>query len=548
MSYSLLSEPWVSVLEGGQSRDVSLRAALSRAHTCAGLALDDPLQAVAVLRQVLLPVLWSAVGVPRTEVEWAQWWRVGRFDSVKLAAYLDEHQDRFDLFDSQQPFAQVGGLRTVKDETKSISLLLASAATGNNVPVFSARTEGDPPPLSPAAAARALLAAHCWDTAAIKSGAVDDPEMKAGKTTGNPTGPVGALGVIVPLGATLFETLMLNTPIQTQGLRPDDRPQWARAVATPKWNRRPADGLLDLLTWQSRRIRLVPEVDEDGSTVVRQVVVAAGDRLDPLPENEPHTAWRQVDKPKSGEPRRRPVRHQPGRAAWRGLTTLLATRPEASTTESTLLLSQLAGLQVDDHLPRDLPLQLLTVGVVYGNQSAVVEDVMVDSLPLPVAALSPDSVVRQLLLDVADHADQLRDAANKLGDDIRLAAGGAKLPWDRSLRPGEGLINDFTPVVRRMLRGLQREPGRIDEADAAWRTAARAVAWAVAEKVIVAAAPTAFLGREKESPSMPSRARPAKPVVYRVSIAEERFRSKLNQILGPVETTGHPFADSGAAR
>jgi len=116
-------------------------------------------------------------------------------------AYLDRHAERFDLFHPDFPFAQVAGLHTVKDETKPVSLLLPAVATGNNVPLFSARTEADPPALTPAEAARALLAAQCWDTAAIKSGAAGDPQVKYGKTTGNPTGPLGQLGVVVPWGA-----------------------------------------------------------------------------------------------------------------------------------------------------------------------------------------------------------------------------------------------------------------------------------------------------------------------------------------------------------
>jgi CRISPR system Cascade subunit CasA len=539
-TFSLVSQPWIPVLSAGTRTERSLRDALSGAHELDGVALDDPLQAVALLRQVLLPTVWAALGVPRSEAEWAQWWRAGRFDAERLAAYLAEHTDRFDLFHPVQPFAQVGGLRTAKDETKPTSVLLAAAATGNNVPLFSARTEGDPPPLTPAEAARALLAAHCWDTAAIKSGAVGDPAVKAGKTTGNPTGQLGNLGVVIPLGATLFETILLNTPIIRQGLRPEDRPQWSAPLATPAWSRRPALGLLDLLTWQSRRIRLVPETDQHDRTLVRRVVLAAGDRLAPLPEDEPHTAWRQVDKPKPGEAPRRPIRHQPGRAPWRGMAALLATRADtAATVTTTALLQQLADLQALGHVPLDLPLQVLTVGVLYGNQSAVVEDVMVDAMPLPIAALSPDSPVRQLLLDVADQADRLRDAANKLGDDLRLAAGGDKLPWDRSLRLGEALVNELTPVVRRMLAGLQRQPDRVDDAERAWKIVARRLAWAAAEPALAAAPPTAFLGRQQ-----------TEKLAHRLSLAEARYRTTITQVLGPVDPdpAEPPLAESGAPR
>ncbi|HEX2300693.1 MAG TPA: type I-E CRISPR-associated protein Cse1/CasA [Pseudonocardiaceae bacterium] len=543
-TFDLLHKPWVPVLVGGTRTEVSLADALGRAHELDGLAVDDALQAVAVLRQVLLPVVWDAVGVPRTDSEWARWWSIGRLDQDRICAYLAEHAERFDLFHQTQPFAQVGGLRTAKDETKPVSLLITAAAVGNNVPLFSARTEGNPPPLSPAEAARAVLTAHCWDTAAIKSGAVGDPKVKAGKTTGNPTGPLGQLGVVVPVGATLAETILLNTPIIPQGLRPQDRPQWRADIATPVWKPRPAAGLLDLLTWQARRIRLVPETLDDGQVVVRRVVLAAGDRLDPLPQEEPHTWWRQVDKPKPGDPPRRPMRHQPGKSAWRGLTSLLATRdPEADAplsqkVSTSSLLRQLGDLQASDHVPADLRLQVLTVGVQYGNQSAVVEDVMVDAIPLPVAALAPDSAARQLLLDIADQAERLREAANRLGDDLRRAAGGNKLPWDRSQRLGDMLVYDFTPVVHRLLAGLQREPDRVDEAEWAWKTTARRLARAAVAPALAAAPPTAFLGRQE-----------TEHLAYRLSTAEARYRAALNAILGPAEDAPETLSPlSGATR
>ena len=327
-----------------------------------------------------------------------------------------------------------------------MSLLLAAVAAGNNVPLFSSSTDAAPPRFSPAAAARALLAAHCWDTAAIKSGANGDPAVKNGKTTGNPKGPVGALGVTVPLGPTLAHTLLLNTPIVRQGLKSQDRPQWRAEPSTAAWSSRPALGLMDLLTFQSRRIRLVPEITADGpgdaAVTVSQVVLAAGDRLLELPEYEPHTMWRREAKPKAGTPPRHPVRHQAGKETWRGLAALLAAKtPTPEGVSTTALLDQLASLRAEDYVPDALPLQVLTVGVLYGNQSAVVEDVLADVIPLPVVALTTDAPVRGFLHRVVAQAESIRRAGNDLGDSIRRATGGEKLPWDKSLRTGDALMH-----------------------------------------------------------------------------------------------------------
>ncbi len=522
-TFDLIRQPWVPVTVAGQREDVSLLDALTQAHEMDGLGLDDPLQAVAVLRQALLPVVVDALGVPRDEGQSADRWDEAVLDSARIGAYLDEHAARFDLFDETAPFAQVAGLRTEKNELKSVSLLIPAMASGNNVPLFSVRTEADPPSLTPAQAARALLAAHCWDTAAIKSGAVGDPQTAGGKTTGNPTGPLGQLGVIVPLGRNLAETLLLNVPIVPAGLSPSDRPHWRRPPADPTWMRRPAEGLLDLLTWQSRRIRLVPEGGDRGEIVVRHVVLAAGDRLDHTPGDvEPHTAWRENPKPRAGEPPSRPVRHQAGRSAWRGLAAILATSaPTEDRITSSLLMRQIARLRAEDYLPSTLALQVLTVGVEYGNQSAVVEDVMTDQIPLPVLALMADSPVRGLVLEVVHQAEDLRQAANRLGDDLRAACGAEKLPWDRSQRLGDMLVHAFTPVVRRMLAGLQRDPGRVEAATRAWRQAAHRLCLDIAEPALAATPPEAFLGREV-----------SERVAHRLATAEARYRAALTRVLG----------------
>lgn len=540
-AFNLVDEPWIPVVTGGRRVEVNLRDALVDAHRLDGLAVDDPLEAVAVLRQVLLPVVMDALGASRDREEWAQRWDAGAFPRDRIEAYLAEHTHRFNLFDPVRPFAQVAGLRTAKDETKPVSLLIPRLASGNNVPLFSARTENDPPALAPAQAARALLAAHCWDTAAIKSGAADDPQMKAGKTTGNPTGPLGQLGVTVPIGATLFHTLLLNTRILPQGVHPVDRPQWrAEVPAGHTWRTRGALGLLDLLTWQSRRVRLIVESDAaaPGGVVVRQVVLTAGDRLGASVHNvEPHTAWRQVEKPKADEPPSRPVRHQPGRSAWRGLEALLATSaPTSDRVSAPPLLTQLAGLRSEGYVLEDLPLRVLTVGVRYGNQSAVIEDVMVDDIPLPVVALTENSAVRDVVLAVARQAEDLRIAANRLGDDLRAAVGVEKMPWDKGQRLGDVLIHRFTPTVRRLLAGLQREPHKAEHAELAWRIEARRLAWEVADPILSAAGPSMFLGREPDQRFGP-----------RLATAEASFRRALNNTLGRPESGSAGTAAGEAA-
>lgn len=524
-SFDLIEEPWVPVVVDGRPARRSIHELVERPRSVQSLNLADPLSAVALLRQVLLPLWLGALGLPRDPDEWRRRMLQPELDTPRLLDHLDSVRARFNLFSPTAPFGQAAGLRTAKGEHKPLSVLQPDQPAGNNVPLFGCRTEDQAPTLSPADAALALLVAQCFDTAAIKSGAVGDPLVKAGKTTGNPTAPVGQLGVLVPLGGDLAETMALNTPVETApGWPPLGTPAWRRSPPSAEWAIRQADGLLDLLTWPARRIRLVPE-DDNGQVVVRGVVLCAGDRLAELPQYEPHTAWVRNNQPKAGGPPQRPLRHRSGRAAWRGLTALLATRQtSADGHSSSLLLSQLADLRVRGAVPENLRLDLLALQVVYGNQSALVEDIVVDRIPLPVAALPEESDVREGLLEMSAEADALQRAANRFGDRMREAAGGAALPWDRSQRLGDTLIQDLNVVVRSLLRGLQQQPDQVEQAVSAWRGAAWQRALALVQPAVESAPMRTFIGREVTFGN--------KSVHVRLATAVRDYRADLREALG----------------
>ncbi|MER7363478.1 type I-E CRISPR-associated protein Cse1/CasA [Nonomuraea wenchangensis] len=529
--YDLIDSPWLLLRLCGETtqKPYSLRETLLQAHRFDALEVDVATQTPALMRQVLLPVVMDALGRPSDRKEWARRFTNGRFtDSEQKAinAYLDEHRSRFDLFSREAPFAQAAGLHTTKQETKGTALLIATQASGNNVPLFSARTEGDPLPLTPAEAARWLLHAQCWDTAGIKSGAADDDMAKAGKTTGNVTGPLGALGVIVPMGRTLFETLMLNIPIGAQPA--DDLPQWRRPPMSGQWTTRRITGLLDLWTWQARRIRLIPEETEQGLQVCR-VVLCAGDRLQALPEWEPHTAWSFVKDPKSPTgTQRRPRRHLPGKAAWRGMEALLvAERQDGDDgAETSVLLSHLADLQAEGALPFDYPLQVQTIGMVYGTQSAVVEDVLFDSIPLPIAGLRTETDTYTTLVEVTEQAEDLAKAVNGLSADLRRARGADPIPWNKGQRPGEFVLHALDPLVRRFLvevRASADDPDQLERGHTAWEQLAYWKTKDVAERLFATATGSEFAGRVVKKDKA--------EYVYRLAFAEQNFRRQLRAAL-----------------
>ncbi|GAA4935099.1 type I-E CRISPR-associated protein Cse1/CasA [Streptomyces coeruleoprunus] len=546
----LVRGDWLITVDvDGAVRTTGLCGVLMGAHTVRRLELPVPTMLAALLRQLLLPVVLDAIGVPRTRQEWAERFRRGRFSDTEvtqLAEYLGaRYGDRFRLFDDQRPFAQVAGLEALTGETKSAAQLVPSIASGNNVPLFSSLTEGDDLMLAPDQALLWLLHAHCWDTASIKTGAVGDPQAKNGITTGNPTGPLGQLGVTIPVGQNLFETLMLNTPIRADGLDPVDRPQWAwderpaslgwKSPAGPEWSSRPAGELLDLLTFQARRIRLIP-CETDRGLRVRRVIVCAGDRLTQTSALDPHTAWSHTTKPKAGKPQQRPRRHASGRSAWEGLGTLLALAlpVEGEGPYTSALLRQVGGLSAEDALPGKYQLGVEICGLEYGNQSAVVENAIGDSLPLPVASLlAEDEWLRTAILECVTQADQAGRALDNLNNDLRRASGGDPLPRDKGQRPSSRFLHSLDGTMRRLLTGLRtvgEDDDLLERAQLAWELSVRAAAVREAEALLAAAPPRAIVGRaEKQG---------GKEVVYRSGKAMAIFHKKLAESLTRLPSNG----------
>ncbi|PFX01254.1 type I-E CRISPR-associated protein Cse1/CasA [Nocardia farcinica] len=517
------------------TKPLPVAEALRRSADIVGLEFEVPTMLPAVLRRLLLPIVLDALGSPPTPKRWVRRFRQGRFSDGEMAAledYLDRWRERFDVCDPVRPFDQVANLRASSGESRSAALLVATEPTGNNVPLFGSRTEADPLNLTVAEATRWMFNTQCWDTAAMKTGAAGDPKVKNGKTSGNPTGPLGGMGVLIPLGTTLYETLLLNTPIGAQ-----DRlgtPQWRREPDDPRWAGRPQwssdyipDGLLDLWTLQSRRIRLFPTTTHSGEVVVNRVLVTAGDRLHGgVPDWEVHTAWR-LENPNQASHTclARPLRHVPGRRMWQGMRALLALEATSEQVRTSELLDQISGLKRDGLIDDRYPLRVAAVGIVYGTKSAAIEDLIHDVIPLPVAALRGSGEAYDLVVEATSQAEELGSAINQLSADLRRALGADPVPWNVGQRPSEQLLDALDPLVRRLLAGVSADaddPAKLEAGQLAWELLAeRAVRRCAAPLFDVP--PSAFLGREISSGN--------KTVSYKLGTAANRFDAQIREIL-----------------
>jgi CRISPR system Cascade subunit CasA len=312
--FDLLQESWIPVtLPGGGREEVSLLDALLRAHQLAGLADQSPLVEVA-LHRLLLAVLHRAYRGPRGAREWQAIWSSGRFDEDVLRAYLDLVADRWDLFHPVYPWCQTGSMAAGYKARPVRSLDLLSAAYGA-VPALFDGTPDSSAGVSPGQAARWLLAHQAYGL----GGATSRLPGESMAAMGAPLAKAAAARVT---GTSLFRTLCLNlTPYRH---REDDRPAWERGGAA-NGERRP-DGLVDLLTWQARRLCLL-QPEDPGE--VRHVQIAAGwgfpqdrsgkERVAWQPtELEPMVAWRPNHKGDIS-----PLAVSADRALWRDSTALL---------------------------------------------------------------------------------------------------------------------------------------------------------------------------------------------------------------------------------
>lgn len=466
-SFNLVDERWVPCLwRDGTAEELSLRQTLTRAHDVREVQGDTPLETVALCR-LLLAILHRNFET-RTAAQWRKLHEVGRFEAARLEAYLDTWAERFDLFHVERPFYQADDKRA---QYKSVISLVPQMASGNNAALFDHHSEQEGATLTPAQAARAVLTAQ-----AFGYGGLSGMEEKF-------TDAPCAKGVIfMALGDTLFETLLFNLvryydrdPIPSDE---DDSPTWEMKDAFKR--RRLPKGYLDYLTWQNRRILLLPEEGPNGETVVRRMKWAPGlrlegEELDPMKRY----AWEKDKK--------QPVRvlqFSADRALWRDCDTLFVMnapdhiKPPAA-------FRHLHNLVEAGILALDKTLRFEALGM--AKDQAKLEYFRAETFPLPLEYLKREEAVTELrtALQIAESvADLLRwavfmlgrrtlkpeaDEGKPLSKEERQAVNNFTEPWGAETRFWGGLEAPF----QRLLRGL---PHNRDRDAGEWRAALRRAA------------------------------------------------------------------------
>lgn len=533
-TFDLRTQPWLlaRTLDGAVEQ-VSLVEVLARAHELGGLVGDVPTQTFA-LHRLLLALLHRSVPWDHEDPDdhWAAAWR-GEVDlAAAVAAHLDRHADRFDLLHPTTPFYQVAGLRTAKDGASSLTALVADVP--NNAQYFTTRGGAALQRIGLAEAARWVVHAHAFDVSGIKSGAVGDPRVRGGKGYPIGTGWAGQIGGILVEGANLHETLLLNLVLpegSPERGRPGDTAVWERAPQGPGVEvegRRPS-GPADLLTWQSRRVRLSVAGDD-----VVGVLIANGDPLHPrdLQAVETMTAWRRSEAQektlKSGVPVYMPRTHGPDRALWRGLPALLPLADAGGDTRGgpakgfpAGALTWLGHLIYRGYLDERYPLRTRAIGVGYGSQSSVVDEVVDDALLVHAVLLGEHGrLLRTAAVDAVAVTAAAVDALGALAANVAQAGGGER-EGSRD-RAREMAYFALDAPYRTWLGSLT--PGAdAQERRAVWERHVARTVRGLAEQVLDQAGAPAWVGREVRSGSG-SR-------YLSSSLAEVWFRADLHRAL-----------------
>lgn len=409
-TYDLVAERWIpcDTLDGNRE-ELSLLMALRSAHHLRALYHPSPL-VTAALHRLLLAVLHRVYGPPSADA-WHALWQAGRWDEARLTEYLDTWRPRFDLFAAERPFYQAADLDF--RAAGPVAKLGLALATGSNATLFDHSWDTDGAAMTAPDSACWLVAHQAFALGGLVS---FEPGQAADRAADAAPLTKGALCLFV--GDTLFQTLMLNMhryhPADEEPfpVRGDDLPAWERDVG-PRAEDRAPTGYLDLLTWQSRRIRLQPDLDPSGGIVVRRCVVMKGNQFpDGFSRHgrEPMLAFERRERAAAGQDPWPAVAFQPDRVVWRDSLALVQSLAERRTRPKTV--TWLHDLVADGIVDRSRVVTIDLLGMAVDR--AKVHLWRHERLPLPLRYLDQPTLV-----DALGHA---LAAAEAVESDLQVAA------------------------------------------------------------------------------------------------------------------------------
>jgi CRISPR system Cascade subunit CasA len=521
--FNLLDEPWILVRHGAKVKEVTLKNGFRHAHEYHALAGELPTQDAAVLR-VLLAVLYGTFTRADPDGEfveikdyndalrrWKVLWSRGGFPAELVDQYLETHRDRFWLFHPSMPFFQAAGIKTSDGKVNPVAQIVAHVPSRVERRFFTELSGGATQSLTFAQAARWLVHLQAWDYAGKKASVV------GGTPNGGGTGWCGKLGVVYPVGVSLFETLMLNLAFSGSPgkLITFGSPVWETDPKTAAKKDVTPRSYVELLTWQSRRARLFCEGDR-----VTGVISSYGDVFDK--ENtfiEQMSGWHDSSQRGQGYI---PNTHSASRSMWRDLGALLPhVDPQDDNKENKIrrpgVLDWFSELKLNDTI------NINAVGYEYGAMQGVVTEMISDSIALNAKLLT--ELGRDWAENIIEWLNDTEKAVGALGwlaSDLDRAAGGAGTSSRE--RSKELAYFSLDEPFRAWLAGIVPGSNSVLETGNLWKASAKRIIARIGEELIAGAGDAAFIGRELKD---------NKKTYYMTSaIAEMKFRGALRKIFG----------------
>ena len=350
-TFNLITQPWIPVLrDNGSFSELGLRDVLIQSPHLREIAHDSPLFVASIYP--LLTVIMHRVLPGQTDTErdteWHRLWDQKNFsdaDAEAIDAYFARWSDRFDLFHPRFPFYQVAGL----EMNKADPLRRLAMEENNTSDQFANDADPDWQSPSPSLAARLLITIQNFALGFGNSSSARIPgeEIKPPYTK---DGPLLRGLTIWASSNTLFQTLMLC--LVPHELADADAPCWELdephklrdLLVHGKRQRTAPRGVCDLLTLQSRLIRLLPE-GRSGAVIVPYAFFTQGRSLEKKdgagrPDFHPLKLYT-VSKKEGFSP----LPLSENRAVWRNAHTLLS--PDARSYHKLNLLTWMKRLTAD---------------------------------------------------------------------------------------------------------------------------------------------------------------------------------------------------------
>lgn len=342
-TFDVRTQNWIPIVwPDGSREELPLRDVLVRAHDIRAIADEAPIVEFGLYRLLTAMVTdaFELAGLSRLGALLEK----GRFDPARIDAYFDrpDCRDRFDLFHPTHPFLQDGSLG---GEEKPFGGCMPLTPSGTNAIHFHHASELDFA-VSPAATARLLTAIA--------------PFMTAGGAGLAPSINGAPPWYILLEGRRLFQTICLNCCVlPLPNAVGSGVPPWRGSGRIPAEQRTSAS-LIESLTWQPRRIRLIPGAGgvcsvtgRCSDTLVRTMQFGPGARAG-FEWRDPSVAYRIGDKGPT------PLRPQEGKELWRDTAPLaLLNQKDYQSDEAGVrferprLVDQFERLLQDRYLPED---------------------------------------------------------------------------------------------------------------------------------------------------------------------------------------------------